>query len=61
MKVNAKNVIKRINQDEDENKRGRVTLYLNLKTYEAFQKACGDKAASTVIEWLMKDFIESAR
>ena len=59
MKINAKNVIKRIEQDEEENKRGRVTLYLNLKTYEAFKKACKDKAASTVIELLMRDFLEN--
>ena len=61
MKVNAKNIRKRIERDEEENKRGRVTLYLNLKTYEAFQRACKDKAASTVIEILMQDFVESSR
>ena len=59
MKINAKNVIKRIDEDAKENKRGRVTLYLHLKTYEAFKKACKDKAASTVIELMMKDFVDS--
>lgn len=61
MKVSASKLLKQIKDERESNRRGRVTFYVNLKLYEAFQKACGNEAASAVVEMLMKEFIESAK
>lgn len=59
MKISASKVLKKVKEEREANKRGRVSLYLNLRVYKKFQMACGKEPASSVIEALMSEFIES--
>lgn len=55
MTINAKTVLKRL--DEKQNDRGKVTLYLSKALFKEFKSKCGEHSASVVIEELMKEFI----
>jgi hypothetical protein len=57
MKINARKILKDI--EDERGKSGRVTIYVNLELYKRFQKACGKGNASPAIEQMMKAFIES--
>jgi hypothetical protein len=61
MRANAKRIVKQVKTNLDENRSGRVNLYLNLKTYKSFKAACERQGlpASPVIEELMREFIKS--
>ncbi len=49
-------IAREVKAEEKHNQRGNVTFRLNLKLYEAFQKACESKDVTVVaaIEKLMK-------
>lgn len=61
MKINAKKIIKKINEDKVDNERGPYTQYFNKKLYGQFKNACEGQGVptSTVLEELMEEFLRS--
>jgi hypothetical protein len=59
MAINAKTILKRL--EENQNDRGKVTLYLSKGLFKEFKSKCGDHSASVVLEELMKEFINSTK
>lgn len=60
-RIDRRKIAKEVKSKIESEKRGRVTLYLNLKLYEGFQTACEKDGipASTAVEQLLKAYIES--
>lgn len=58
MKIDAKEILNRLKTKND---RIRRSIFVSLSIYNEFQEACGEVPTSTVIEDLMKQFVESAR
>lgn len=50
-------ILKRLDEKKEPD-RGPVTLYFTKEIYERFKKACKPRAASVVLEEMMKDFLE---
>lgn len=63
MSIYAKRIVKKVKDDLSEDKKGRVTLYLNLRLYKEFQKAAkvNGLPASTIIEKLIEEFVSSQK
>lgn len=59
MQVNAKKILNALRKGEKE--RGPKTIYVNLKLYDEFAKACGEVPSGKVIEALMREFVASTR
>ncbi|MBF0366479.1 MAG: hypothetical protein HQK50_12980 [Oligoflexia bacterium] len=53
--INSKKILDDLGKTDKE----RVTLYLSKRLYSEFKKACGDIAASRVVERLIEDFMDS--
>lgn len=61
MKIDAKRLLKRLEAAKKE-KREKTSLFLSKDVYRSFKTICDDAQipASTVIEQMMRDFVESA-
>ncbi len=57
MKVDAKEILVRLKKED----RTRKTIYVSEPVYDEFQKTCGEVSVSSVLEELMRQFIESAK
>ncbi len=60
MKIDGKAILEKLSVGKKDD-REKTSLYLSKAVYEAFRKACGDVAASPVLEELMQQFIDSVK
>lgn len=58
MTIDGKKIMEKLRAEKAD--KGPVTLYLPKALYSEFQRRCGDIAASTVIEQLIIEFLETA-
>lgn len=56
MRVNRKRILKRL--DDSKSDRKATTLYLSGELMKAFKKACGAHAPSSVIEEMIREFLD---
>ena len=59
MKIDAKEILNRLNQKKED--RTKRTFTISESLYEEFQETCGDLSTSSVVEELMRQFVESAK
>lgn len=59
--IKASRIVQKVRKDLEQDKRGPVTLSLNLSRWRAFKKACKAQGipASVVAEKLMEEFVGS--
>lgn len=62
MKIDAKSLLKRLEAAKKE-EREKTSLFLSKDIYRSFKAICEEAQipASTVIEQMMRDFVESAK
>lgn len=60
IKVSSKAVLKRIQDEREESKRGPVSISINLGLWARFKAACDrhGEPASTVVEAMIQSFLE---
>jgi hypothetical protein len=57
-KIDGKQILKDL---EKKGERAKVSFYLSKDLYDEFKEACGNVAASQVLQRLMEQFVESVR
>lgn len=59
MKINSRQIVKKIKADAEQARRRRISLYVHSKTADAFMRACKREklSASIVVEKMMQEFV----